>query len=305
MHSVKSSSVCIVCFAGDAHVEIVSGILKNKYSSKITIVNPDVRMSDISIQYNNNCSNSSIEFDLVWARRKNTLHTTKNIYFDTDVFINVAQSNQDAMHEFLNQNRLRCINDPNHSVLIENKAMQLSVAIQSGFMVPPTVITSHYETLMNFYESERELIVKNMRSIGGEPTGTFIFDPRLANKESCGKSFSIYQKYIKGKDHYRVVVFGEKIFSFVYCSNNVDSRLDARNRAELVKLGTDVEVILLKFLEIAGLKMGVFDLKKSDDGELFFLEINQQGAFAYLDPLTGTPLLKEFSDFIYREAIGA
>lgn len=300
---IKGASirVCIVCFKGDAHADIVASILINKYSATVDFIHPELTPSVVSLEYDGGKYNNFNDYDVIWLRRKNTLHSTKNIYASADLFINVAQSNHDAFHEFLNLKREICINDPINALLIENKATQLRIAIDSGLKVAPTIISNDYQKIKTFNSRHRPLVIKNMRSLGGEPTGTFELNDQFLTDENCRASYAIYQKMISGNSHYRILVFGDRIFPFVYSSKKVDSRFDARTGAKLTELDLKTNNCLLDFMINAGLKMGVFDFKRSDEGDFYFLEVNQQGSFAYLDPLTGTPVMKEFADFIYRE----
>ena len=47
-----------------------------------------------------------------------------------------------------------------------------------------------------------------------------------------------------------------------------------------------------------GLVFGTIDLKVADNGELFFLEINPQGQFLYIEIRTGLPISKALADFL-------
>ncbi len=42
------------------------------------------------------------------------------------------------------------------------------------------------------------------------------------------------------------------------------------------------------------------DLKISDGGDLVWFEVNPQGQFLFLEPLTGQNLLASFADFLIR-----
>lgn len=50
-----------------------------------------------------------------------------------------------------------------------------------------------------------------------------------------------------------------------------------------------------------GLKMGVYDFKIDDRGELFWLEINPQGQFLFLEGKGCFPLAEYFTDFLISE----
>lgn len=40
------------------------------------------------------------------------------------------------------------------------------------------------------------------------------------------------------------------------------------------------------------LEMGIFDFKRNKRGELYFLEVNQQGQFAFMDVIANTRCLE-------------
>jgi D-alanine-D-alanine ligase-like ATP-grasp enzyme len=54
----------------------------------------------------------------------------------------------------------------------------------------------------------------------------------------------------------------------------------------------------LALLDRLELPMGMIDLKLTDDGEPVFLEVNPQGQFLFLQPLTEQPLLAAFADYL-------
>jgi glutathione synthase/RimK-type ligase-like ATP-grasp enzyme len=51
-----------------------------------------------------------------------------------------------------------------------------------------------------------------------------------------------------------------------------------------------------------GLEMGVIDLKETADGELVWLEVNPQGQFLFLEPLTKLNLADHFADYLVHAA---
>lgn len=51
-----------------------------------------------------------------------------------------------------------------------------------------------------------------------------------------------------------------------------------------------------------GLRMGIVDLKLTPEGEPVWLEVNPQGQFLFLEPLTGEPLTEHFADFLLSAA---
>jgi hypothetical protein len=56
-----------------------------------------------------------------------------------------------------------------------------------------------------------------------------------------------------------------------------------------------------KVIEHLGLEMGIVDIKITPDGELVWLEVNPQGQFIFLEPITGIPFIDEFSKYLIDE----
>ncbi|WP_367372170.1 hypothetical protein [Pseudomonas lini] len=302
MAQANRISVCIVSFSGDAHAEIISSILERKYSAYVKTIHADQCQDILSLNYGNIQKNKNIIYDVIWIRRKNFLYLKPDININFDLAINSAQSSQDALDAFISQSGRHFINPIDKAAKIENKAIQLRISESAGLRTPLTLISTSYTEIMEFENNHGPLVIKSMRSIGGSPTGTFLFNAHLISPENCMLAPAIYQEKICGTNHLRVVVFGSKILPFEYESNNLDSRFDARNGASLVAVTESLRSGILRFMAISGLKMGIFDFKKSNAGEWYFLEVNQQGAFAYLDPLSGYPILLDFAKFIIDEA---
>ncbi|MFZ0505160.1 MAG: hypothetical protein WAM44_15680, partial [Chthoniobacterales bacterium] len=62
-----------------------------------------------------------------------------------------------------------------------------------------------------------------------------------------------------------------------------------------------VHVTVRKVLDKLGLAMGVIDIKEDPDSELVWLEVNPQGQFLFLEPLTGLKLTDHFAEFLIEE----
>jgi hypothetical protein len=68
-----------------------------------------------------------------------------------------------------------------------------------------------------------------------------------------------------------------------------------------IELPEEARARLRRVLELLGLRMGVVDLKLTDEGELVWLEINPQGQFLFVEGLCGLELTAAFSEFLYTE----
>jgi hypothetical protein len=88
-------------------------------------------------------------------------------------------------------------------------------------------------------------------------------------------------------------------------SDDLDWRATREIAVSDFLLPQDVQRGLLAVLKLLKLKMGVFDLKLTLDGEPVWLEINPQGQFLFVEGLGGPDLISPFCDFLHDEAKNA
>jgi hypothetical protein len=115
---------------------------------------------------------------------------------------------------------------------------------------------------------------------------------------------AIYQAKVKKEFDVRAVLMGERIYSFAVRTpaNSLDWRHDAalRNVAvERIATPAAVESGILRFAAAAGVCTGSLDFAVDRNGEWWFLEINEQGQFLWLDDFCPqAQLLEKFCAFL-------
>ena len=67
-------------------------------------------------------------------------------------------------------------------------------------------------------------------------------------------------------------------------------------------LGAGTDAALVSLLRSLDLRMGVMDLKVTDDGDVVWLEVNPQGQFLFCQALSGVDLIGAFAAFLIQEA---
>lgn len=75
----------------------------------------------------------------------------------------------------------------------------------------------------------------------------------------------------------------------------------AESVVEPYELSADMEARLSQVLRSLGLRMGIFDIKLTPDGEPVWLEVNPQGQFLFIEGLSDIDLKNAFADFLVRE----
>ena len=116
----------------------------------------------------------------------------------------------------------------------------------------------------------------------------------------------IFQHYIDGVD-LRVTVVGEQVFAAEIDARGTAYPFDMRmviGEAQVrpVELPRSVQDALLALQRRLGLDYGAIDLRRTDAGEFFFLEVNPAGQWLFVEQRTGLPIGKAMSDLLMRLA---
>ncbi len=175
-----------------------------------------------------------------------------------------------------------------------NKLFQLQFALESGLTIPPTEIITAKADLLRFYEKHGKIIIKPLSNM------SFVRYPDIlyANYtkilsmefiEAMPDNFSptLCQGYIDKEFEIRSFFLDEEEYSMaIFSQKNQKTMVDFRkydrtypNRRVPFNLPDDTRAKLIRFMKTAGINTGSFDIIKSKDGQLVFLEVNPVGQF--------------------------
>jgi len=191
---------------------------------------------------------------------------------------------------------VRCINKYSVSLLIRNKAVQLHFARIAGMKVPATLMSNSSGAIRTFFENGHRIICKPFMSHTWEQStgsvavaGTFeLSRDQLPVDEVLTFAPSIFQRRVAKRFDVRTVLMGESVYSFAL--RTADGALDWRPQAALgrvcvepIATPADVEKATLRFAQNTGVCFGSIDFAVDANGAWWFLEINEQGQFLWLD----------------------
>jgi hypothetical protein len=175
------------------------------------------------------------------------------------------------------------------------EAFGLEAAQRVGLRIPDTLITSDPNEARSFVDSYERVVHKAM-----SPHPDQLLETRRWTEQDRRRlstlclAPTIFQEEIRGRADVRITVAGDRTFSARMESTNghdrVDSRLDLDAHCERYDLPTKLENALLALMRDPELVFGTIDLRIDDDGQHFFLEVNPQGHFLYIEILTGMPI---------------
>lgn len=194
------------------------------------------------------------------------------------------------------------------------KSYQLKKALEAGLSVPKTLLTNDPKAVREFYEQvSGEMIYKliDERSFASipanEPARTI---PVVSFEESdlnyldqVTKSLHLFQEKIQKGFDLRICVLDQQIYAAKIepVAGNIDWRLDPNPKISII----DIEELK------PGLTRQIFSLLKSMDlifasldfvvdysGEVYFLEVNPQGQFLFIEDALGYPISKQLATIL-------
>lgn len=181
----------------------------------------------------------------------------------------------------------------------ENKLFQLFTAKNIGFLLPKTLLTNTASELKEFYfANKKNVVIKplSVSKIDKDNETEFIFTNQLKsehvdNIEEYDLTPCIYQEEITKAIELRITVVGNKTFSVgINSQESDDSKTDWRKGNPSffpVELPYDIEQKCLDLVKNLGLQFGAIDMIKTSKGEYYFLEINPNGQWVWIETETG------------------
>ncbi len=209
----------------------------------------------------------------------------------------------------------RWFNHPRAILQAEDKARQLRLAHQIGFLVPETRITNDLAAIRQL-QRDFPLIAKPMKQalIEEENAQSSIFtSPVESLTENDSEDVSIcpiiFQQHIPKTLDIRVTVVGNKVFSVAIDSQSTEeTKVDWRRGSnpnlhhEIITLPKQIANYCIEIVRLQGLRFGAIDLAKSQDGLYWFLECNPNGQWAWSENRTGLPIAAAIADELIKIA---
>ncbi|HEY1697913.1 MAG TPA: hypothetical protein VGG39_37395 [Polyangiaceae bacterium] len=186
------------------------------------------------------------------------------------------------------------------------KVFQLAAARRAGLRIPRTCITRSPEEAWSFIRSLGAFVIAKPVTYGnveGTTPEQAIYttrvpaDIRRAEVEEIVLAPVILQEEIAKRRDVRVTVIGRELFavgieSQAHLETTTDWRRPLAAPLEHVNmdLPADLRAALCEFVHELGLDFGAIDLVETPAGEFYFLEINPNGQWGWLQLRTGLDL---------------
>ncbi|EHN79130.1 ATP-grasp ribosomal peptide maturase [Streptomyces coelicoflavus] len=198
------------------------------------------------------------------------------------------------------------VNHPLCVAAADYKPAQLVHAQQLGFRVPPTLVTNDPAEAREFVRSQGHAISKTLRWTAYARDGvpmTGWTDQVTAEEidDSVRVVPHLFQARVDKVADLRVLIVGRRTFAVRIDSGLLDWRKDYSALAySVVRLPGRVGEALHAYLDRLKLVSGSFDLAVDRAGDYWWLELNPNGQWGWLEKETGLPMSTAFADLLIR-----
>jgi glutathione synthase/RimK-type ligase-like ATP-grasp enzyme len=235
----------------------------------------------------------------IWYRRLRT--PSKPEGMDEGIYTFCLQENRAAVLGSMLGLAGRWMSHPAAVWQAEYKPFQLSLAVDLGLAVPPTVITNDPSAIRNAYSEFGHMVVKPTRSghviHQGKEFSIFtsrVLEEHLQELADARWSPAIYQALIPKRFDLRITIVGRKIFAAAIDSQSdpaatIDWRQTTNSHLphHAVGLPEELRVKLFRLMDSLHLTFGAIDMIQTAADEYVFLEVNPSGQWLWLDDMVG------------------
>jgi glutathione synthase/RimK-type ligase-like ATP-grasp enzyme len=193
------------------------------------------------------------------------------------------------------------------------KVSQLAAACRLGFQIPPTLVTTDPDELLDFYCAHDGKIVTKVieqLSLHHQDEGFFRLTEWVSTRD-LGYAGAIrlcpviVQPYVPKAFEVRVTVVGGAVFAAeIHSQASNRARLDWRSYDRssaphrVHSLPPEMAARCRGLVDQLGLCYGALDLIVTPDGRYVFLELNPQGQYLWIEEATGLPISEALCDLL-------
>jgi glutathione synthase/RimK-type ligase-like ATP-grasp enzyme len=319
----KPSSILFLCSSENVQANRIMDKLNNK-GARCERINPDTFIKEFYLQVN--ISSGSCECDIHSRNEKFTnasldLDNIRSVYcpftygFISDPTVSenevtefIQLENEAAimgtLFSFLDNQYCTWVNHPLSSKLASHKIKQLFSAQKIGLKIPETLITNSTKLFKKFHDDKSDIICK---AVNATPTynpkrliPTRIVDDHMLQFSSSIELTPVqFQECIDKMFDLRVNVIGHKVYATKIESSEIDGRLDIeKSKHSSYELPSDIQKKCIQLCREFGLYFGALDFVVSRDQKYYFLEVNPNGKWGWIEDKTGASLSEAFADLL-------
>jgi glutathione synthase/RimK-type ligase-like ATP-grasp enzyme len=199
------------------------------------------------------------------------------------------------------------LNSPDAIRHAESKLRQLCLAVIVGLRIPATVVTNDWSRVRSLAKSG-SLVYKALRgSLSTSAGNEIVFSNRLdlqgiGELEKQGQPWpGVFQTFIPARREWRVTVVGQRLFpAAIYATGEATVDWRRHQLSDTVRFASEqldptTADACLAIVNALDLRYGAIDLIESEDGTIYFLEINANGQYGWLERQLGLPISEQIA----------
>lgn len=197
------------------------------------------------------------------------------------------------------------LNDPGRMEHAEYKPVQLAAAARAGLATPRTLITTDPAAAREFVAGLPHAVYKPFRGSLRSADGTrFIYTSPITAAEiddSVRYTAHQFQEWIDKDHEVRLTVVGDRYFAARLTGRSDDARVDWRSDYDSVdyavaEVPDRVRAAVGAMLAGLGLRFAAMDFVVHPDGSWYFLDLNPNGQWGWIEHHTGLPICAAIAD---------
>lgn len=198
------------------------------------------------------------------------------------------------------------VNHPHRIGDAEFKPAGLTTAVDAGFLVPPTLITSSPDAARQFIKAHGPVIYKPLSNpvylVDGVSSVVKVAEVAEADiDDAVAGTAHLFQQRVAKVADVRVTVIGGQVFCVRIDSDLLDWRTDySRLTYTVVEAPPGIRPAIHRYMNRFRLVFGAFDFAVGEDGRWWFLECNPSGQWHWLETETGLPMTAALADLLER-----
>ena len=298
------STVLVVAHELDLHAKAVCSTLRSDFG--VNAVQLDTAdLPSAASAYRQKWGNSSRfvgeanldDIKSIWWRRPKRCNIPSSLDLSHDEF---RQTESDEFVQGLLWSLgATWVNDPGAQHVALRKIVQLEAAKTVGLPVPETLITNDPEVAEAFLSGRPGPVICKRTGTGSNQFSEtrVVTEADLPRLHAIQLAPTTFQEFIEPDCDLRVVWISGQAWTVRIDSRAgagwVDSRMDNTVSFQPWELPASTSEGLDALMRKLGLAFGVIDLRISArDNLVYFLEVNPQGQFVYLEVKTGLPIVR-------------
>jgi ATP-grasp ribosomal peptide maturase len=312
-----SPVILVVTGTDDVTADLVIAELNRRRTSEVVRVDPGDFPHEVSMAASLDGEVSGWRGRITTATRELDLDAVGAVYWRRptghrfpgleaqDAEFAIAQAREGLGGVLASLPRCRYVNHPHRNWVAEYKPSQLVAAVELGFVVPPTLITSDPDAARSFARKHAPVIYKPLRltnlTVEDVPQAVWAqrIEPHDLDETVAGTAHLFQAEVVDKVADLRITVVGNRVFCvrIESAARLLDWRSDYDDLSyQVVEPPAQLVPQLHGYLERFGLLFGCFDFAVDQHGTAHFLECNPNGQWAWMEPPTGLPMTAAFAD---------